>query len=369
MFNKTVHYFKELLQKKHFHWFVFTLTLVVFIYNSLNYKFLEDDIYFLESTANRSVIQSFWFFYANLNGRWFSNLLNSLLFGSLGNNPLHYWLIHILQFFLFIFSVSYFFKSIFCYFLNIRRSFFQFVSYGAFFTSIFYWFFFDARIEVWYWESSCTVHLISLILIFTIYGLVYEQAISQTLKYLLIIFLCLLMGNNSETFSVACILLSTYIAILNRKKREFFYLHITITFFIGISLLSNVLAVSTSHRKNNLLDSTIYNGVKYGIYTIYLQLQKVKHIPFKIAAVILLVGLSSIIRKDFNLQKPFIPKLLLSAKLLIVLIIIESLFFPAYSITQETPDRTLSFIYLLFLLLGINYSIKKMLDRNSFAKS
>ena len=368
MLDKSLQYFRELLQKKQFHWFVFALTLVAFIYNSLHYKFLEDDIYFLESTANRSVAQSFCFFYTNLNGRWFSNFLNSLFFGLLGNNPLHYWPIHLIQFFLFILSVSYFFKSVLSYLLNVRYSFFKCLSYGFFFTSIFYWFFFDARIEVWYWESSCTVHLISLIAIFTIYGLVYEQSISRPVKYSLIIFLCLLIGNSSETFSVACILISAYLVFRTRKDKSIFYLHLTIAFFIGISLLSNILAASTSLRKNNLLDSTVVNGIKFAFYTIYLQLQKVKHIPFKIAAVTLLIGLSSIIRKDFNLQKPLISKLVPSAKLLIALVIIESLFFPAYSITQETPDRALSFSYLFLLLLGLNYSIKKLIE-NSSSKS
>ena len=298
MFNSALNYLKELLQKKQFHWVVFVLTLVAFIYNSLQYKFLEDDIYFLESTVNRNVMQGFWFFYDNLNGRWFSNFLNSVIFGSIGNNPQHYWPVHLMQFFLFILSASYFFKSIFSYLVHAKHSFSKCLSYGVFFTSIFYWFFFDARIEVWYWESSCTVHLISLIGIFTIYALVYEQNISAFLKYTLTIFLCILIGNSSETFSVACVLISAYISFTSQKNKPLFYLHITVAFFIGISLLSNVFAASTSLRKNNLLDSTIYNGIKFTFYTVYLQLQKVKHIPFKIAALTLLVGLSAILKKN-----------------------------------------------------------------------
>ena len=363
MISKPILLFKELLQKKQFHWLVFALTLVAFVYNSLQYRFLDDDMYFLEITSNRSIMQSFSFLYDNLNGRWFSNLLASIIFSVLGDNPKNYLPLHLLQFFLFILSVSYFFKSIFSYFLNIERSFVNFLSYGAFFTSIFYWFFFDARIEVWYWETSCLVHLIALIMIFTIYAVAYDKSVTRFFKYILLVVLCIAMGNGSETFSVACVLLSAYLAILNRDKKAVFYTHLIIAFFVGVSLLSNVLAFSTSYRKNNLPDSTVWNGIKFGVYTIYLQLQKVKHIPFKIAALALLVGLSGIIKNDFKLESAIISKMPITTKLVIALIVLECLFMPAYSISQETPDRALSFLYILFLLLGLNYSIKKMLNK------
>jgi hypothetical protein len=176
------------------------------------------------------------------------------------------------------------------------------------------------------------------------------------------------MGNGSETFSVACILISSYLAFINRKQKSVFYIHLTITLFTSISLLSNVFAESTSLRKNNLLDSTILNGIKFGFYTIYIQLQKVKHLPFKIAAIMLLTGLSSIIKQDLQLKKSIITKLLPSAKFCIGLIVAESLFFPAYSITQETPDRALSFIYILLLLMIVNYCIKKITSGQMFQK-
>src|SRR5438132_5804036 len=120
-----------LLTKPLFTLLFFVTTLAVFIYNARHSHFIYDDYYLLAITTKHSYLESVNYLYFNMNGRWSSNLLTAFIFGAFGCKIYLYWYAHLLQFFLFILSVSFFFRSILQYFgkqVNFLRS----LHYGIF---------------------------------------------------------------------------------------------------------------------------------------------------------------------------------------------------------------------------------------------
>src|ERR1035437_4191632 len=296
----------QFLARPIFTLFFFCITLLVFLFHARNYHFIVDDYYLLAITLKRSYLESMEYLYLHVNGRWFSNMLTSLVFGALGCKPYLYWYVQLTQFFLFLISVSFFFNSIFK--INLKQS----LHAGTFFTCMFYWFYFDSRVEVWYWEASCLVHLVCLICIFFLYGIIFRQQLSSALKITFVILLSLFIGGLSETFALACTLISLYQIIRNRKqKNSYALLHSLIIIFIGISFALDFFCPGTDVRIHNQPVPEIGVGFKNTAYTFYLQLIKIKHLPFKAAGLFLLWPLSLVIGKytgkntftNFNLNK------------------------------------------------------------------
>ncbi len=336
---------------------VFTLS--VFIFQARNYQFIIDDYFFLAITTKLSYWESF-DFYIKSNGRWFSNILTVFVFGTLGCKAYLYWYFQILQFFLFIISVSFLFNSMVRHLGVKKLSKLQSLHIGTFFTCLFFWFYFDARIEVWYWESACLVHLVSLICIFFLYGIIFKPDLSGILRFILILLLSLFIGGLSETFALACILISGYQFIRKGETNKLLRIsHLLLVIFVGLSLVVSVLCPGASLRMDHVPEALISEGLKNTVYTFYLHLAKIKHIPFKIAGIFLLWPLSSIIMKHSgsNFLKSFnFTKL---DYLIILILILENTFIPAYFISQETPDRVFAFNWLLVLLLLLNYLIRR----------
>src|SRR4051812_23720496 len=108
----TVNKIAILLSKPVFTLLFFILTLAVFLFHTTHYNFIVDDYYLLAITYKRTFLESMEYLYMYVNGRWFSNALASFVFGTLGCKPYLYWYVQLLQFILFILSVSFFFRSV-----------------------------------------------------------------------------------------------------------------------------------------------------------------------------------------------------------------------------------------------------------------
>ena len=333
------------------------LTLSVFLYHTINYCFIVDDYYLLAITLKRSFLESMGYLYFHVNGRWFSNILTSFIFGVLGCKVHLYWYVQLTQFLLFIISISFLFKSIFS--LNTRQG----LHLGALFTCLFYWFCFDSRVEIWYWEASCLVHLVCFICIFLLYGIIFNQRISSRFKIILVIFLSLFIGGLSETFALACILFSSYIVLRNRKSKNN-SLHVFAVLFITLSLAVDYFCPGTKIRLHNQPSPELLLGIKNTFYSFYLQLAKIKYLPFKLMGLLLVLPFSSLINKYNSKNDPInFSKLDCS---LIALLILQNTFIPAYLTSFETPDRVFALNWLLILFLLVNYFEKKKTELTSF---
>ncbi|HWY37086.1 MAG TPA: hypothetical protein VNY73_00910 [Bacteroidia bacterium] len=338
---------------------VFTLlflcvTLIVFLFHTRNYNFIVDDYYLLAITLKRSFTESMQYLYMQVNGRWFSNALAAAVFGNLGCRPYLYWYVQLTQFFLFLLSVSFFFRSVFK--ITTRQS----LHTGAFFTCLFYWFCFDARVEVWYWEASCLVHLVCLVCIFFLYGIILREQMAGTLKIPAVIIFSLFIGGLSETFALACILISLYQVVRNRKeKNDFLLLHVLVVVFISISLAVDYFCPGTDIRIHNQPIAEIGPGLKNTIYSFYLQLTKFKYLPFKAVALFLLWPLALLIRKQAGINGFSGFGITKIDFLLIVVLILQNTFIPAHLTSFETADRIFVFNWILILLLLLNYLLKR----------
>ncbi len=350
----------QFLSRPVFTVFFLCITLLVFLFHTLNYHFIVDDYYYLFATRLKSsYLESAKFLCLTWNGRWFSNVLSSVVFGSLGYKSYLYWYVQLSQFFLFLISVSFFFNSLFSNFGNKKMKLFQSLHIGTFFTCLFYWFYFDSRVEVWYWEASCLVHLVCLICIFFLYGIIFKSKFYAPLKIILVVLLSLFIGGLSETFAFACVIISFYQIIRNRKQENSFFIFHTLTIiFIGISFAVDYCSPGTNIRIHNQPIPEIGVGFKNFVYTFYLQLIKVKHLPFKAVGLFLLWPLALLISKNvgkniftnFNLTK--------LDYLIVGVIIFENTFIPAYFTSIEAPDRVFALNWLLVLLLLLNYFLK-----------
>jgi hypothetical protein len=341
----------SVLNKLPFILLFFTCTLAIFIYQARHARFIYDDYYLLAVTSKFNYLESVKYLYRDMNGRWTSNLLTAFVFGTLGPKIHLYWYFHLTQFLLFIAAVSFFFRSVF------RIGTMQSFKAGIFFGCLFYWFYFDARIEVWFWEASCLVHLVSLIAIFFLYGVIFNPWIGNSAKALLVVLLSIFIGGVSESFAFACWLLSLYLFIRNPKNKTSRF-HLAAVFFISVSFAINYFSPATAVRTGYLPEPTVSEGFKNTAYTFYLQAKKIKHIPFKLFGLFLLLPLASMLfcfggqkLRTFSFDKFSI--------LLIILIIFENTFLPAYSISQEAPDRTFALTWIIVLLLGLNYLLKR----------
>jgi hypothetical protein len=352
--------FIQLLTKPVFTVLFFLFTLSVFIFQARNYHFIYDDYYFLCVTLKHNYFESVKFLYLHMNGRWSSNLLTAFVFGTLGCRPHLYWYFQLTQFILFILAVSFFLRSLTEHLSEKKILFWQSLQIGAFFTCLYFWFYFDARIEIWYWEASCLVHQASLICIFLLYGTIFHPTLSKNIKLSIIILLSLFIGGSSESFAFACFIISIYLLIRTRKeKNSTAMLHILTAVFISISFCVLYFCPATAVRTGYLPEPEILTGLKNTAITFYLQLKKIKHLPFKALGIFLLWPLASMLKN--YCQPNTIKYFTLNTfdYLIIAFLIFENSFLPAYSISQEAPDRTFAFTWLVGLLLMLNYLLKK----------
>lgn len=335
----------DLLSKPAFTLLFFILTTAVFIFHTIHYNFIVDDYYLLAITYKRNFLESMEYLYLYVNGRWFSNALASFVFGTLGCKVHLYWYVQLLQFILFILSVSFFFRSI------LKTNFKQGLHIGTFFSCLLYWFCFDARVEVFYWEASCLVHLVCLTCMFLLYGVILHPAFSKTTKFILTILLGLLIGGLSETFALACMLISAYLLSRNGTNS----LHITAIIFIGISLAVDYFCPGTEIRIHNQPPAELSLGIKNTIYSFWLQLNRFKYLPFKIGGLLLFFPLAKIITgySVINFKFSFFDYVVIG------IIILQNTFIPAYLTSFEAADRIFILNWILVLLLLLNFFLKK----------
>lgn len=333
--------------------------LVVFFYNTSWYLFKPDDFLYISRSKAHGFTEYMQFFYANINGRWFCNALSFPIFSVLGLKAGLYWIVQITQLLLFVLSFAFFLRSILSRFSNTTIN--KPLSFLAsfFFTSVFYWFFFDGRVEVWYWEPSCVLYLVSYILIFCLYGSVYSAGNKKIFHYLLLAILAFFIGGLSETNALSCFFISAFLAFRSRTAKEIFTAHLLICIFILLSLLIGALSPGLTFRESALPEPSVFNGIKNGFYTPYIHLTRFKHIPFKIGALVLLYFFYLWLKDRSGIKEPFIKNVGSAEIILLALLVVINLFVPAYYTSRETPDRVVAALYLLTLFLLLNFFIRK----------
>ncbi len=332
--------------------------LAVFFYNTSWYLFMPDDFLYISRTRAHGFAEYMQFFYANINGRWFCNALCFPIFSALGLKAGMYWVAQITQLLLFVLSLAFFLRSIVSYFSNttIKKS----LSYIAafFFTAIFYWFFFDGRVEVWYWEPSCVLYLFSYMLIFWLYGFLYAAG-NKSLQYVPIVLLAFFIGGLSETNALSCFFISAFLAFGSRARKKIGTSHLLICIFILLSLLIGALSPGLAFRESALPEPSVVSAIKNGLNTIYIHLSRFKHIPFKIGALVLLYFFYLWLKDRSGIKEAVIKKFGAGEIILLVLLVVINLFVPAYYTSRETPDRVMAALYLLTLFLLLNFFIRK----------
>ncbi len=340
-----------------FMWLSVAAMFFVFMFNALHARFIYDDLFFLDAASRLSfsdaVAHS-----NNVYNRWLSNVINPFVFLIFGARVSLYWIIHLLQLCFFVMAFTVFFRSVFGHFFRVDLSWKRSAKYALFFTSAFYWAFFDARIELWHWQSSSVVYLYSIILLGCLFGVIYDCKISVIVKYTCAVIIAFLIGGLSETSAVSILLVCACLGFTG--KGQYRMLPLVACLAILGSLLITVLSPGASLRSNVLPEPELLSGIKNGFYTVLLQLKKVKHLPFKALSVFLLFLMAVLMRAE-NPSLGSFKKLNVSAFVIIGAVIGINLFVPAYFISQETPDRALAIIYLLMLLAGLHFFLRKNL--------
>ncbi len=321
----------------------------LFVYFSWAYanKLLADDLWFEHVADNNSFTNAALSFYQNVNGRLASHYFTCAVFEVISHKPALYVAFNVLMLIAFIVSLRFLLKNYLQRFYPQSALRNKLTALSIVMTAFYYYFFFEGRIETWYWVSSVTVYIASLIAAMFAFGFLlgnYPKKIQYTIPPLLFF----LAGGFSETNAVLYVLLMLLFLFYNRqlfsKEAIPYYLCM---FGLAGGLIINLVSGGLQSRLGWLPEHDYLYAIKNAFHSMVVPFLRLKHLPFKIIfiALLLLYVKQHYGRISVNL-KTIKPKL---TGFVVISFVI--LYITCYLLSDISPDRAMSVLYWLFVFL------------------
>lgn len=329
--------------------FLFPVNLDDCMYNALlNTYTLPELIEMLPGDCNGHLFSHF-------DGRMFSNMYSLLVFSIFKHHWASYYIYVLFLFVVLICSFYFMFRSL------MINHYITFLAFGktfllsAYSACLIYIFVIDGRYEVFYWISSTSNHLLSLIFFIISIGLLCWPR--NWFSNILLCILCFCFGQMNEVyaFSYCCIFL--YFAFIQPKKRMVYVLMIA---FVSSAVLINLTSPGTISRFNVLYDiSTHFNLVSSLIDTkdtFLVPFVNYRYLPIKLIAFVIFFML---VKDHFAIHfRPSSKRLILFNRILLVVSVL-SVFLHCYIMGEVCTFRGLlflgfSFTYFIFIMAAKN---------------
>lgn len=321
-----------------------------FFTDPFRYTIQADDMIFLQLLKSHSILDSSFAVQETFNGRWFSHLYTCIVFSILKTNWTMYFLYDLFAFLLLVLSLFCFFHAF------IKRKFISQLSFAkkillSFFTAtVFFIFLVDGRYEVFYWVSSVSNHLLSVILFF--FALALFAGSFNYLRLFLLALIAFCLGQMNEIYIINYLLVLFILQLVMPQSRIYF---IAMVIVLGISFFYNITATGTASRFNRAVpEFSITQTMKDIAETFLLPITNYRYLPMKIAALVLLVlSVQNYFKLSFTMPGNYFilfNRLLLLACLLGVLA-------QCFLLRMVCPYRSLlvyclALIYFLFVMAG-----------------
>jgi len=325
--------------------FTFPVNLDDCLYNALLQKYsIRELMQMLPGKYNGGLI-------AHFDGRMFSNFYSLLVFSLLKTNHSVYYLYNLFMFLVLLFSIYFLVNSLSKNRMISSLSISKQLLLSSFISCVLFIFLLDGRYEVFYWVSSISNHLLSIIFfVFTLALLICKPTFFRVL------FMCILsfcIGQMNEVYAISFFLVFLFIAIASPSTRVSFLLMLVA---VLSGLVINLSAHGTAVRFNVLYALPSHfnftSSLKDTAYTLLLPFINFRYLPIKIPAVILLFFT---IRNYLKIQV-FIPdKYFLSFNRFLLFVALMSIFLHCYILGEICTYRgllfyCLSLIYFIFIM-------------------
>ncbi|MGZ3904628.1 MAG: hypothetical protein ACXVC6_13085 [Bacteroidia bacterium] len=295
--------------------------------------------------------------FSHFDGRMFSNMYSLLVFSIFKHHWASYYIYTLFLFLVLIGAFYFMYRSLM---INNRITFIsplKSLLLSAYTACLIYIFVMDGRYEVFYWISSTSNHLLSLIFFILCIGLLSYPR--NWLSNFLLCILCFCFGQMNEVyaFSYCCVFL--FFAFIQPKKRMVFLLMIA---FVSSAVMINLTSPGTISRFNVLYDiSTHFNFVSSLIDTkdtFLIPFVNYRYLPIKTTAFVIFFLL---IKDHFKIHfKPSSKKLIWFNRILLIVSVL-SVFLHCYIMGEVCTYRGL-----LFLGLSFTYFVFIMAAKNIF---
>lgn len=269
-----------------------------FFIDPFRYTIQADDTIFLRLLQDHSVWDSSFEVQKIYNGRWFSHLYTCIVFDILKMNWHIYFAYDIFVFLLLVISLFSFFHAFMKAGIISTVTLTKKILLSFFTAAVFFIFLVDGRYEVFYWISSVSNHLLSVIFFFFLLALFVSKNSSRFPLALLLAF-CL--GQMNEIYIMNYLLILFFLQLAIPQTRGLF---IAIVIILGISFYFNVTAVGTATRVNRAIpEFSAAQASKDIAETFLLPFITYRYLLIKIAAAALLVfSVRYYFKLSFNLS-------------------------------------------------------------------
>lgn len=345
--------------------FLFPLTLIVlmlvfFGYYSAHYSWIKDDWTFHDQLMNAGIFDTSISFYETGNGRLASHFfLCSVikLFTGFESLLFVYRFIMLLGF---IISLAHLIKNYLSAFrqktISLSRSFF----FSAFITAFLFFFFYNGKIELWFWVSSTGVYLISLILAMNGFALLFSEKQTPA-NITLSAFLFFLAGGFSESYAIMYLLVLVCFSYKIIRRDPFFakrkMMIASALIAISAGLLINIFSGGAHARLAQLKNFGFIYPFVNTLHSLAFPILQYQSLWIKIIITSGLLRYASI-----NFPTHFDVNEFGKRAKVVILFITLSFFIPAFILSDIVPDRAASLGYLAGTLFLFDYFIFSAAD-------
>lgn len=328
--------------------FVCLLVVSRFFIDTRRFTIQADDFMFLTKLQGHSVWEASMLVLERSNGRWFSHFYTCLVFSVLKANWPVYFIYALLMFFVFVLSLFSFFSAIvkerLISDINISKRWLL-----SFFTaSVFFLFLIDGRYEVFYWVSSISNHLLSVIFFLFSLSLIIRKL--GLYKIPILLFLSFGISQMNEIYIISYLLVYVFLWFwLPREKTNLLLIFI----IIASGLVLNVCSAGAAARVNEAApDFSLGRSFIDCRETFTLPLINYRYLPIKLAAVLLLIFS---LRNYFKLSFTAPGRHFLLFNRLLLLTAVIGVFAQCFLLRMVCPYRSmlvycLCLVYFVFLM-------------------
>jgi|GEM_PF-2762595 len=321
----------------------------LFVYFSLAYanKLLADDLWFEHVADNNIFTDAAQSFYRNVNGRLASHYFTCAVFGIISHKPTLYVGFNVLMLIGFMASLRFLLKNYLQRFYPKSALRHKLTVLAIVMTAFYYYSFFEGRIETWYWVSSVTVYIASLIIAMFAFGFLlghYPKKIQCTIPPLLFF----MAGGFSETNAVLYALIMLFFLFYNKQLLS----KVAVPYYLSMlgiagGLFINLVSGGLQSRLGWLPEHDFLYAFKNALHSMVVPFLRLKHLPFKIVFIALLLMYVKHYYERISVNiKSAKPKL---AGFVIICFVI--LYITCYLLSDIAPDRAMSVLYWLFVFL------------------
>ncbi|MGZ3865700.1 MAG: hypothetical protein ACXVNR_04460 [Bacteroidia bacterium] len=318
-----------------------------FFIDPFRYTIQADDTIFLRLLQDHSVWDSSFEVQKIYNGRWFSHLYTCIVFDILKMNWHIYFLYDLFVFLLLVVSIFCFFNSFMKAGIISGLTLAKKILLSCFSASVFFIFLVDGRYEVFYWISSVSNHLLSIIFFFFLLALFVSKSV---LRFPLALLLAFCLGQMNEIYIMNYLLILFFLQLAIPQTRGLFF---AISFVLIVSFYFNVTAVGTATRVNRAIpEFSALQASKDIAETFLLPLITYRYLFIKIATAALLVFS---IRHYFDLHFSLNGKYFFAFNRLLLAVSLFGICAQCFLLRLVCPYRSmlvymLTIIYFVFLM-------------------